>query len=355
MPSLMALTHGTLDPASRFRVVQYLPLLQQAGWTVSHRPKWPDPWADVRRSPAKWILSPWRKWRKRQGRRRDLRDAAQFDVIFQNRDLLGGNAIWEQRLIRQNPRVVFDFDDAIFLGEKRRRHCQWICRHAAGVTAGNDHLADFARGLTDQVLVLPTVVDTEKYLLPTTRPPGGTVLRLGWMGSDHSIHETLGPHLEMLARLQQELGFEFTVISAPRPALPECGLKWHFVPWSPEGEIRIAQLIDVGIMPLSDTPFQRGKCGLKLLQYMAAGLPVIASPVGVNTTLVPGHGHLAQTESEWGQAIASLQNDAGLARDLGRAGRQFCEANYDLPKWAVRLSDLLQKVAATRSLSADKK
>lgn len=344
MPSLMAISHGTLDPASRFRVVQYLPLLQRAGWTVSHRPRWPDPWANVRRSPIRWILSPWRKWRKKQSRWRDIRDAPGFDVIFQNRDLLAGNGLWEQRLIRANPRVVFDFDDAIFLGEKRRRHCEWICRNAAAVTAGNEHLADFAREFSDRVTVLPTVVDTKSYRVRSPVPPRAVPLRLGWMGSDHSIHDTLVPHLDMLARLQNELGFDFTIISAPRPVLPGSGLKWRFVAWTPELETRVADWIDVGLMPLLDTAFQRGKCGFKLLQYMAAGLPVIASPVGVNSSLVPGHGYLAQTEADWKQAIACLQTDADLAGRLGQAGREFCERHYDLTHWAARLSSLLEGV-----------
>ncbi|MEI8340020.1 MAG: glycosyltransferase, partial [Verrucomicrobiota bacterium] len=153
------------------------------------------------------------------------------------------------------------------------------------------------------------------------------------------------PHLEMLADLQQKIGFEFTVISHPKPKLPIPSLRWSFIPWSPEMESRIGELIDVGIMPLVDDAFQQGKCGLKLLQYMAGGLPVIASPVGVNRNIAEGNGYLAASAPEWHQAITALNADRKLLRDFGMAGRAFCENNYDLKTWAGVLNRLLETVA----------
>jgi len=241
---------------------------------------------------------------------------------------------------------VFDFDDAIHLGGKEA-HVARICARAAWVTAGNEHLADFARRHTDRVTVLPTVVDTDAYAVRAEHERPGVRVRVGWLGSDRSIGETLVPHLGLLARLRDALGFELVVVSKPRPDLPAAVGPWRFVEWSPEVETRLAELFDVGIMPLLDDPFQRGKCGCKLLQYMAAGLPAVASPVGVNAHLLAdGRGLLAAGEGEWRAALAALVADAGLRGALGRAGRAFVERRYALREWFPVLEEILARVAS---------
>ncbi len=347
MRRLLACTHSTFDPASRFRIAQFVPHLARAGWQVTlrpnrpnreRRPRWPVP---VLRRPRGWVRSAVR----RASRARDVRDAQRFDAVFVNRDLLGLDLRCERALLARNPRVVFDFDDAIFLGDKAA-HAEWMCRHAAWVTAGNDYLADFARRFTDRVTVLPTVVDVDRYALPVHDPPRARV-RVGWCGSPLSIQETLVPHLPMLARLQAALDFELVVMTRPRPRLPDCGLTWRYVRWSPGKETRLAAHLDVGVMPLVDDEFQRGKCGLKLLQYMAAGVPAVASPVGVNTRIVRHgeRGFLATTEREWHAALAPLVADAALRRAIGMAGRRHCEREYSLARWLPTLVDVLDRVA----------
>ncbi|MEI8342117.1 MAG: hypothetical protein WCH43_11375, partial [Verrucomicrobiota bacterium] len=192
MRTLMACSHGTIDPSSRFRVLQFIPYLEKAGWQVSHRPNRPERSRKLGAAGTvrKILSSPHGKWMRRVHRQQDLRDAPHFGAIFQNRDLLAGELIWEQRLIRQNPRLVFDFDDAIFLGEKKQAHIEWICRNAAWVTAGNEYLAGFARRVTSNVTVLPSVVDTGKYTVKKYSDPQTGPLRLGWMGSSQSIRQT---------------------------------------------------------------------------------------------------------------------------------------------------------------------
>lgn len=347
----MACTHGTTDPASRFRVLQFIPYLEKAGWQVSHRPNSPARHESdgPKKNLHKLLRSPWNKWMRKQNRIRDIRDASSYDAVFLNRDLLSGKVIWEQRLIKQNPRVIFDFDDAIFLGEKKRAHIEWICRNAAWVTAGNDYLADFARRVTPNVTVLPTVVDTDKYTVKDYTQTKSEPLRLGWMGSSLSIYQTLYPHLELLAKLQREIGFDFTIVSNPKPEFPETGLRWTFVKWTPETETQVSNLFDVGIMPLVNDTFQQGKCGLKLLQYMAAGLPVIASPVGVNQNIANAAGYLATTESEWHRAISALDADRSLLRDLGLRGLAFCRQNYSMQRWLGPLLNLFETIATKRS------
>jgi glycosyltransferase involved in cell wall biosynthesis len=136
------------------------------------------------------------------------------------------------------------------------------------------------------------------------------------------------------------------VISRPRPVITHPTLDWTFVEWSPEVERRVSDHAEIGIMPLQDTPYQRAKCGLKLLEYMAAGLPAIASPVGINAEILQrsGAGRAASTSDEWASALAELCADSGLRARLGARGRSYCVEHYSiaawLPTWLAILEDV---------------
>jgi glycosyltransferase involved in cell wall biosynthesis len=351
MPSLMACSHSCDDPASRFRILQYLPHLQAAGWEVTHRPNRPSRyWKPV--APLRVLRSIERRIgvaARRFNRHRDIRDAASCDVVLVNRDLQEGAIEWEKRLFASNSNVVFDFDDAIFLGKKREDHIGWICAQAQWVIVGNDYLADFARRFTDRVTVIPTVVETDRYALHqdgiAKKDAGRT--RVGWLGSDLSIRETLFVYWEMLGRIQKSLDFDFIICSRPRPVPPSNAVDWSYLEWSPATEEAIARHIDIGIMPLVDDGYQRGKCGLKLLQYMAAGLPAVASPVGVNRSIIEAgaSGFLADNETAWRDALATLIGSADLRAAFGQAGRRICETRYALKIWLPTLIGILETTA----------
>ena len=188
MPSLMGMTNSAFDPASRVRFIQFMDDIEKAGWTVDFRPNRPDrQWKS--QLPGRLpraahyrlgrIAMRWNRWT-------DVRDASRADVVFVNRDLAGGGLFFERKLIRENPCVVYDFDDAVFVGPNEPA-VAWMCRNAAWVTPGNAYLADFVRKHTDRYTVVPTVIDTRRY---STRDegrswPDGRV-RVGWSGSDQS-------------------------------------------------------------------------------------------------------------------------------------------------------------------------
>jgi len=347
LPSLLALTQSNFDPASRFRIMQWLPFLEALGWDISHRPNRPPRY---RRRPAGDLAERLSflgaRSRRRLHRRLDIRAAAETDLVWLNRDMLEGDPRWERRLLQANPRMVYDVDDAVYMTD-RRRHFAEVCAAAALVIVGNETLAAEARRHSGRVAIVPTVIDTAQYRVATPARQSGDAVRLGWCGSDLSIRQTLLPALPMLASLQRRLGFSFTIMSRPRPELPVGGPRWDYVEWSPEYETRLGDWFDIGIMPLADEPYLQAKCGCKLLQYMACGLPAIASPVGVNAVFMDasGAGFAATDPASWEEAIVRLA-DPKLRGDLGRRGRAWCEAETSVDRWLPTLDRLLRDVVA---------
>jgi len=197
------------------------------------------------------------------------------------------------------------------------------------------------------VTVIPTVIDTEEYRARRYEKTSASGrVRIGWSGSDQSIQATLVPHLPMLTALQARTDFELVVITNSQPQLPVSNLRWSFHPWTASGEGTLESKFDIGIMPLVDDEFQKGKCALKLLQYMAAGLPTVASPVGVNKDVVlPGvTGMQARTPEEWHQSLECLIRNDGLRASMGEAGRRVCEQHYSVQRWLPVLLEIFQRV-----------
>lgn len=343
MPQLLAISHSTFDPASRFRVMQLLPHFRAAGWTVTHRPIWPSlywrsPFGSTHLSFASGIAV---GALRRLSMLRTCALADRYDAIIVNRELPQASEL----LLRRNSRVIFDFDDALYLGVMPD-HVAFMCRNAACVVVGNETLAAEARVQSARVKIVPTLVDTDLYAVKAT-DKFDAVTRVVWLGSDYSIRETLFPHLDILARAQACIPFRLVVITRPRPDITHPALDWTFVEWTPEVERRVADYADIGIMPLQDTPFQRAKCALKLLEYMAAGLPAVASPVGINAQILQqsGAGRTATTADEWINALAELCADSHLRMRLGTRGRSYCVQHYSIAAWLPKWLAILAEVA----------
>ncbi len=308
------------SPSARFRIWQFVPPLRARGHAVvvrviSPERTWQSPFKTAAlRYPHTWLASLARLtsalW--------ITGDIERFDVVMMNRDLLPAvRTDWlEPWLARRNPRLIFDFDDAIFVGPRAAKLGK-ILPCFAWVTAGNAYLAEFARPLNPRLSIWPTVVDTGRYRPAPQRLPGPP--RIGWSGSSSTLRYCL-PLLEgVITRLAQEAEFEFVVIAETPPRLSWHGVKLRYLPWTPETEVSGLQQLDVGLMPLEDKPFERGKCGLKAIQYGGVGVPALVSPVGVNREIVV-HGetgfHCAD-EAEWLENLRRLLADPALRRRLG--------------------------------------
>lgn len=355
MKSVLALTrYGSLGASSRVRFALYEEPLRQAGYSLTLSPFFDDEYlrnlyAGRPRSTATVAAA----FRRRLGA---LRGARNFDLLWIEKELFPFAPGFVERLARR-PYVV-DFDDAIFHNYDQSSNpavrallankLDALLQRAAAVTAGNRYLADYAaaHGARD-ILILPTVVDTGVY-----RPhPAGAApshdLLLGWIGSPATRHllQNIVPVLNEAAR-QVPLRL-VTVGIAP---LDDATFPVIAEDWTPERETELLAQIDAGIMPLTDSPFERGKCGYKLIQYMALGKPVIASDVGVNGEIVtPEVGHLARSDAEWIAAIKAVAADRDKSRAMGVAARARAESHYSLNANAPRLIELFDRITARQS------
>ena len=251
--------------------------------------------------------------------------------------------------------IIFDYDDAIFHNYDLHRNP--LIRRLLGsklhttlagakmALCGNAYLEIYARQHCAQTEIVPTIVDTDVYC-PTPLPSHGTAPpRVGWIGTPSTWNEYLAPMLPLLTQAANDKGGRVAAMGAAKQARASSLL--DLMAWSEAGEVPFLQNMDIGIMPLTDSPWARGKCGYKLIQYMACGLPVVASPVGVNKDIVEHgvNGFLAETDKEWRSAIETLLSDAELRRRMGAAGRKKVEESYSLQVWGPRVAQMLRRVA----------
>jgi glycosyltransferase involved in cell wall biosynthesis len=288
-------------------------------------------------------------------RLRQFRATNAFDVVILQRKLL---PLHEFQWLRHNARgLVFDFDDAVLYRDSydprgsrsRRRESRFsrVVRGADVVLAGNPFLADCAfRAGSDprRTQIVPTCVEPRHYPLRGTEPRQGPVT-LVWIGSSSTLQG-----LEQVPELWRQLtarvpNIRFRLISDRFPDWP--GVPLECRPWSEAGEAEALATADIGISRVPDDLWSRGKCGLKLLQYQAAGLPVVTNPVGVHAAIIrPGlDGFLAETVDEWVDAIGQLAASADLRMSMGQQARRHVEAAYSVDAWAPTFVRALHEAA----------
>lgn len=280
-------------------------------------------------------------------------------VVYLQRELMdSGSAELEIHARALGRRLVFDFDDAIFAsapwetGDLRRAKIDRILRLADGVICSNEYLAEYARPLARKVVIAPTPVDTELYSPRADRDRANHVI--SWIGTSLNL-TYVRPLLPAISSAIEDVRartgetWRFKVVCNPLPSAERAELEHagvEFEAWSASRDVAQFQAADIGIMPLRDEGWSRGKVGFKLLQYLSCGVPVVASPVGFNREIVDTtNGFLCQTDAEWRQALATLMTDAALRRRLGDAGRARVENRFGLAAFADPVSALLKEVA----------
>jgi glycosyltransferase involved in cell wall biosynthesis len=282
-----------------------------------------------------------------------IRACARHDaVVLQKKTSLHGSELFLMR--RANPNLVFDFDDAVMFHElehgkplRARSFAKFLrtveaCR---AVVAGNEFLASFARPICPGVYVLTTPIDTERYT-PRRQAEARDGLTVGWLGTPGGL-----PHVAALGNVfrivaEKVEGFCLKIVSSEFIDLP--GVEVVKKRYKIEEEIADLQSFDIGIMPLQDNLWTRGKCGFKILQYMGVGIPAVASPVGINTELIR-HGEtgfLAADAEAWQEALLTLAVDPNLRHRMGTAGRLRVVERFSQTRYNAAYARLLEKVAA---------
>lgn len=356
---ILIFTKGTaVNPATRYRFLQYIPYLKEAGFEVEVQSLFPEAYyrlGGIGSRPLRLIGKSAYSASGLLHRMIDIPKARRADlVVVENQLFPYEQGMLEKMLRIFGKRIIIEFDDAIYQLPLHRRKLLQSLASADRVIVGNEHLAGFALQRTDRVSVVPTVIDMDRYPEPSLADDGDrsakAPIRIGWIGiSAGQIYlQTLHAPLRRLAK---EMNIEFQVVSAAPYELP--GVPTSFVPWSEEGEVGLLSGMDIGVMPLPDDKWARGKCGAKLLQYMAAGVSAVASPVGVNASIVDHgeNGMLAQSQEEWFQSLKSLALDVELRRRIGRAGRRRVLEQYSLQVWGPKLIEIYRDVIEGRPYS----
>ncbi len=259
---------------------------------------------------------------------------------------------WQVGILRRNARrLIYDFDDAVmfrdrevgnFVSRTRRRRFRRIARAADLVIAGNNYLKEQASPFARNVAVVPTCIDPSAYILKEHKGAADKVT-VGWIGS-HSTVKYLDFLKPVLSGLTSSVkAIEVKVVADAFPEALDVPIVKK--PWKAEEEAADLASFDVGIMPLPDNPWTRGKCGMKLLQYQAAGLPAVASPVGVNREIIEDGvtGFLAESRGEWLGKLKQLVEDDQLRARMGRQARENVETHFALSRWGPKLASLIKQ------------
>lgn len=333
-------------PGQRFRFEQYLHVLSQYNITYKLKPLLSQRIYDDLYSESglinrilyllnSWFIRPFH-----------LVEAMSYDYVFIFRELAPlGPPIFEWILVKVfRKKIIYDFDDAIWLEDHKERDSmlaklKWkskvgsICKWSFKVSVGNEYLAAYARKFSDNVIVNPTTIDTQLrhnpglYKMLSSRKK--QEMCIGWTGT-HSTLQYLSEILPVLKKLEEQYEFKFRVISNKRPDFELRNAE--FVPWQKETEIEDLMAIDIGIMPLTDDPWSRGKCGFKALQYMALQKPALVSPVGVNTDIVEHGvtGYHCQKKEDWYEYLTFLLENPEKRIQMGVKGRKYVQDKYSV-------------------------
>ena len=347
---LMLSRYSRLGASSRLRFFQYLPYLEKVGFSFTIRPFFGDNYlADLYNGKMP-LFSVLKSYISRVV---TMLGAQRFDAIWMEAELLRWLPAWvEEALFPSDVPLVVDYDDAIFhwyetqrfpgvsrlLGQKINR----IMAMAELVVVGNDHLGNYAHSAgAKRVEKVPTVVDIDRYFVPDRDI--SRCVTVGWIGTPVTA-KFLSHISEALQIVVNKYGVSIVAVGAKPQQLH--GLPVEVRPWQETTEVAEIQGFDIGLMPLPDEPYERGKCGYKLIQYMACGKPVVASPVGANTEIVRHgeNGFLATTSDQWIDALSHLVEDPNLRFRMGQKGRRMVESAYSLQMQAPRLEGMLCSV-----------
>jgi glycosyltransferase involved in cell wall biosynthesis len=347
----------------RFRIAQYVPALEAAGVQATISPFFTREFFGLVYRNGHHARKAALFARRAIDRAHSLFLRHRYDILYIYREAFPVGPPLFEILFARTPglAIVYDFDDAVFLQNTSEANrpiaaLKWpskvrtIVSRSDVVVAGNEYLAEYARRYSDAVRVIPTCVDTTKFVPRGDDRRASPAPVIGWIGTP-----TTAPYLKALQSVLQEVArthrFVLRVCGAGSPVrIP--GVTVDDVPWTLDGEVALFNTCDIGVYPLTDDEWARGKCGFKAIQFMACGVPVVAAPVGVNRDIIRdgANGLLASSAGEWVEKIGRLLTDAALRSRLGAEGRRTVEDRYSLKVNAPKIVDaVLDAVERVRS------
>lgn len=346
-----------IGASARYRVYQFLSYLKEGGIEYSVIPAISD--VLLKRYHESSNLFTKFQYYSSQILRRlaDLQKIRKFDVIFIQRDIIIHIFPFIEKLITLfNKNIIFDFDDALYLypSHKKtgflfkllwdRKKIERIIRLSKHVIAGNNFLRDFARNFTENVTVIPTSVDLNVYENTQKLKNSSSLVSIGWIGSQGTF-SYLKQILPVFEELAKKYDIEIRVVGARGPLID--GLRIKYKDWSLAEEVEDISKFDIGVMPLVDDEWSRGKSATKLLQYMAAGVPAVASPVGVNNEIVKDgvNGFLAKDQEEWIKKISMLVENIQLRNETAANAKEDVEKFYSIQANSSKFLGVINRVA----------
>ena len=328
-----------IGPSSRYRIYQYKPYLSDAGIDCHISPLFTETYfriLKINNSFLKIFLKTFYSLWRFVLRAKDTLSAPDYDLVVIEHQLFPYLPYPIEKVFRiLNRRTVVEFDDAIYLTFLHRKKMQKSLKNSSGVIAGNRFLAGFAEEFNRDVKIIPTIIDTEIYRVKENYEANKIVIC--WIGLAYNL-SYLNQLNDVLKTISRKFDISLKIISS-KPLMID-GVNVVFKEWCHENEIDDLRSSDIGIMPLPDNEWTKGKCGAKLLQYMACGLPSVSSPVGVNSEIINDgeNGFLARSSEEWISRIALLIEDKNLREAMGRKARKTVEEKYSLKKWSEELA-----------------
>ncbi len=345
MRVLFIVPYPTEGPSNRFRVEQYLPHLKQRGINYSLRPFYNSFIYRILYKRGHYFKKALYLCFFMLRRLGDVVSASSHDVVFIHREAYPFAGYIFERLFRFfGKKLIYDFDDSIFI--KKPLKIKKVIRMSDCVIAGNEFLKDYASQYNKKITVLPTCIDTRIYK-PKIKPASKDEVIIGWIGTSFTAI-----YLDLLSDVYATLAdryknIEFRVVGG---YFQNSNLPIICKDWSLDSEVEELREFDIGVMPLFDDDWARGKCAFKIIQYMAVGIPTVASRVGMNVEIIEDgkDGFLANRKEEWIERLSILIEDKQLRENMGRLGRAKVESLYSIEVNKGRYIDILEGVYNSR-------